>query len=112
MSNAEIKVTLRYRDKTDREHVLEISRHALAGVVCQAMSGAREAMTALEQRPLGQYLTWEGELAEESALPVKQPSLQCALDSLHILNDDYRAAQRLMRYLRASVKGPDDGLPV
>ena len=98
--NKETKVILRYRDEENHEHVLEISRLALVGVVGLAMTSAREAMTALEQEPLGQHLVWDGELAEESRLPVEQPTLQFALDNLRRLNEDYRATHRLMHYLR------------
>lgn len=108
----EIKVILRYRDEENHEHVLEISRPVLVGVVGLAMTSAREAMTALEQEPLGQHLEWDGELAEESCLPVEQPTLQFALDNLRRLNEDYRATHRLMHYLRPRKKESGDELPL
>lgn len=112
MPRTKTQVTLRYRDEENCEHVLEISRLALVAVVGLAMTAAREAMTDLEQTPLGHHLVWNGELAEESELPAEQPALHVALDTLRALNDDYRATHRLMHYLRPRQKGGKDELPV
>lgn len=104
----DIKITLRYHDRDDREHVLAVSRLTLVGIAALAATAAREAMSALEQKPLGDYLEWAGELADESALPEEQQSLALALETLRRHNDDYRAAHRLLHYLRPRVAKEDD----
>lgn len=95
-----ITVTLRFRDYDDKEHVLQFPRMGLVGVVGMAITAARELRTELEQKPLGEFLFWDGEMEEESELPEEQPELEMVLHKLRSINDNYHAAQRLMKYLQ------------